>query len=370
MIKRFKIFENSLYSSLKKIEDVKTDDNWVWKGHTHELVNDEKEELIRRIIGDDVECEISFPDYSDVSLHFKDYDFTDFVGGDVENGSILWCLNVTNYYSDYYFDIDRDELNYINSYLSGDNCKLIDKLCKLLDVDTNKDEIISDLFLSLGGNLDYDDMLSEISTERTRSVEAAVGAELKALPFTLSHSNKFDIEVEIEFEKIGEYIEKNKLEGVNTLEELFVEIDFSSLSYELEYDNSSNYVEDYKDLNMIVENQLEELIDKLDNSEEKFTDPNQLDLFKNSDVEFKSPIKHIKYEYQIDVFSKLNMEQLRYAEDIGGKVLAWFKSYEFQKNYMIDPDLKKYKELKSKKILNPAIEYEYEYLQEVENYNL
>jgi len=376
MIKRFKIFENSLYSSLKNIEEMENNAEWVWRERKYILVDDDKEKFIKKIIGDsEIGCGIEFNNYSDVSLHFKESDFIDLTDENIDDGSIMFALNLTNSYNQYDEYVDDDELDYMTRYLNDENINLIKKLCKLLDVKfKDNQEMLKDLFLSLGSNLDTQDMLNEISYERTNAVEYNAESVLKKLPFTLSSSNSLDIEVEIDIEKIGEYIDKNNLKNINTIKDLLKEIDFSDFSIEkLGNFYESDYVANFKDLDNEFEKQLEELIGILDEPEIEYTDPNQLNLFKDSNDDIiKKSIKHQpkKYDYQPDVFTKLTMKELSYAKDVGGKVLGWFKSYEFQKNFMKGTKLKDYKKLKNEGILHPAIEYEYDYLEGAEKYNL
>lgn len=356
MIKRFYIFENSLYSSLNNIDF------------------DEKDENLNTLIGfNSKDYKIDFDptnhvDFKvDFSLSFKEGFLEKYLS--LEEGILQWCLTVTSYYSNDY-NVDDSELEYVSNYLTKSNRELLDRLLLMLDV-VDEDLNLNSFFCSLGENLDKDDILYDISDIKEDAIKFNVQEELDTLPFRISEYSN-DIVLEFNIEKIGEYIEKNKLEDINTIRDFIDNIDFSDIRYELEYEWSSNYKGDYSELNETFKKQIKKIINELKSSTIiKTDDPNQLSLF--DDIELsKIKSKEKQYSFESEFFKKLDIRNLSDAQDVGGKIFAWFKSYLFQKQYMDTnhSSLDKFRYLKEHDILNPAIEYEYGYLEDADKYNL
>lgn len=356
MIKNFKIFENSIYSSLKYL-----------------LENDDiSEEKIYKIVGfNSKNYGLIVLNDDEFTLSLNERFLDDFVN--VEYGVFRYFIQVDPYYSSYEYDINEDELNYLHHYLDDHNINLLTKLCELLNSDIYADsDESSKLILALGKNIDTDDILSEIKYANEQVVKKDVNNALKKLPFDISysHSSSWDIDIDLSINKIVEYIDKHKLEDINTVAEFLYAIDYSDFSYEVNNVWESEFDPDYTELNKKLKVELENVIEDLEESS-KLTkpDPNQLSLFGDfKDVE-------AKYNFHSEIFSKLSIDDLSYAKDVGGKLLAWFKSYIFQKKYMNDSNkndnkLYKYKRLKEEGILNPDIDDEYGHLESVEKYNL
>jgi hypothetical protein len=355
MIKNFKIFENSIYSSLKYL-----------------LENDDiSEEKIDKIVGfNSKNYSLIVLNNDDFTLSFKESFLDDFVN--VEDGVFRYYLQIYSYYGNYEYSIDESELEYLNHYLDDNNIELLNKLSELLKSDIDDSNDVSILILALGKNIDTDYILYEIGYANEQVVKEEVNNALKKLPFDISysHGSSWDIDIDLSIGKIVEYIDKNKLEDINTVAEFIKSVDYSDFSYDVENVWESEIKPDYKEVNKKLKVELENVIEDLEESS-KLTkpDPNQLSLFGDfKDVE-------AKYNFNSEIFSKLSIDDLSYAKDVGGKLLAWFKSYIFQKKYMNDSNkndnkLYKYKKLKEEGILNPDIDDEYGYIESVEKYNL
>jgi len=371
MIKYFKIFENSLYATFKKAEE------------EAKISDDDEDVVFKDVIGLDPTLytyKVEQQHYGDLSLFFKKKDLEDLF--DVEEGILDFALQFTGY-NDYYYEVDNSEVGY---YLDKEGDFLIDKLFKMLDIKEKPDpENIYELFEALGDdNVRIYDITCEIDYQFTAAVEHNCLQALKTLPFDLSseYGSKYNYELLFEFDKLEEYIEKNKLEDINTLGDLIEKLDISStfnwsdLNNPWETDYDMKFDDIYKEFNNIVKKLIEELEKGM--KEPEYKDPMQLDLFKDIDDEvIRKALEHqpVRYNYQYEVFKKMKIKDLRNAKSVGGKILGWFKSYEFQKNYIAseknyDKKVENYELLRDEKIIHPAIVYEYEYLPEVEKYGL
>ena len=360
MIKNFKIFENSLYSAFKKAEKNGKEDDVAFKD----------------IIGIDIEkykYKVEQKHYGDLSLFFKEKDLNELL--DIESGVLNFALQFTGY-NNYEYDVDDSEVGYI---VSDENEQLVKKLFNLLDIKIETDsENISDVFQALGDNIiDIGNITYEISCEYENAVKKNCLDALKNLPFDLSneYDRNYDFELVFNFDDVEEYIKKHKLKDINTIGDLIKKTDFSDFDYSrLDNPWETDYKYDYKDVDKAFQKEVKQLIDKLEEGmkEPDYYDPNQLNLFQDIDDEIiKKILKHQpkKYNFQY-IFKKLDIRNLHYAQRVGGKILGWFKSYEFQKEFMKDEKLENYNQLKKEKIIHPAIEYEYGHLPIAAAYNL
>ena len=370
MIKYFKIFENSLYATFKKAEELS------------KVSDDDFDVIFKDVVGIDqkeYKYDVDQKHYGDLSLFFLKMELEELL--EVEEGILDFALQFTGY-NDYYYEVDSSEVGY---YLDKEGDFLIGKLFKMLDINEKPEpENISDLFEALGReNVDIYEITGEIDYQFSAAVEYNCSQALKTLPFDLSseYNSKFDYELVFDFDDVEKYIEKNKLKDINNIGDLiessdFSEFNWSGLNSPWESGYDMKFEDTYKAFNKVVK----ELIEKLEEGmkEPEYKDPMQLDLFKDVDDKvIKKALEHqpIKYNYQYDVFKNMNIRDLYHARNVGGKVFSWFKSYEFQKNYIAseenyDEKVKKYERLRDEKIIHPAIVYEYEYLPEVEKYGL
>jgi len=346
MIKKFYLFENSLYS---------------------DLINVKNEDELEKIIGldpDNYELTIGNNNKS-FELSVKGKFLEDFLN--LEDGIFNWIFTVTcssGYYEHY---VDDSELDFISGFLTDENLHKLEKVGKFLDIDVIDKERVYDMFIILGNNLiDYREIIYEISEARETVVRKEVNKVIKELPieFENAYTSRWDIDIVFDVEKIGEYIEENNLTDINTVSDFLENVDFSVLNYELENYYESEFEADYTGMNKEFEKAIDELIEKMD-FREKYDDPNQLKLF-NDDFD------HPKYKFDFNFFGQIpvNSNIIYKVKNLGGKLLAWFKSYPFQKNYMKGDDLKKYEFLEIHKIMHPKIKNEYEYLVTSTQYNL
>lgn len=395
MIKTFKIFEKSLYSSLKKVDDIEDDGkyNYTWSDYTYE----KKEEYLKKVLAiDKIEYGITFPTYSDFSLHFKNSDFKELVNENIDDNIFSWCQNVISTYGDYDYEVDQDEIYYLQNYMNDKNKKTLKRIGELLDIKVDFDKhqdgpSPGNLIYALGDYIDYQEFQWEISYERESAVKQNVEEELEKLPFDITYSNKgnYDIEVEIKLDRLGEYLEKRneelgelaKRDKIKTFEDLVKSVDFSGFEYSsLENAYETDYEYSWDDLEKSIQNQFDEVLDILEDiePETEYKDPKQLSLFQDVDDELlKKALKHQpkRYHFDYDFFSKINIDKISDAKKVGGKILGWFKSYEFQHNYITNDDfgknqLEKYRFLIEKDIIHPVIEDEFEYLEGAKKFNL
>jgi len=365
MISKFKIYESSLSSGLRKLErgDIDGSDTKIFKD----------------IVGFDQTYKIKIEQdtYGILKIYFEREDLEDLLNA--EEHSIDYVLqkyynNYNNY--DYYVDLSE-----IGHYVSDDNITLIKKLFNLLDIKEEVDsESIYDLFGAIGDDLvNVDDLTYELSYEFDNAIKHNCKEILEDIPFEINFSNKvgYDFELIFDFDEIDEYMKDKKIDDVKTLNEFIEKLNINEFDLSM-IDNpyETNYELDLTEFDKIFKSIIEDLIEILESNDNvEYKDPNQLDLFSDIEPELikKSNIKNYKYQY--DFFGKLDIKNLHYAKRIKGKIYGWFKSYEFQKNYISSEKsnegrIKRYKFLIIESILNPIIEYEYEHLIAAEKYNL
>ncbi len=353
MIKKFYIFEQSLFSDLNK--------------------NKKDEEKIKTIIGfaeKDYELYLNnnFSYDSDFTLSFKELFLTKFLN--LEENILSYASNLNSAYSNNNTYIDDSELDFIDNYLTSENSKKLNLLLNYLDVNI-EDQVTSRVFNMLDNLVNFDQLKDDISEEYDNAISYNADEALEELPFGIrnSYSAFWDIDLIFHIEKIGEYIDKKKL-NVSTIKEFLENVDFSYFCYE-SIDNryETNYKFDYVNLNKHFEEIIDEILEIIDENDiEDVVDPNQLKLYFDNDEDL---VKNKEKDYNFgELFKKIDIDKLYTAKLLGGKFLAWFESYEFQKNYMKEPNLKKYMKLKNENILNPRIEDEYDYLYMASQYNL
>lgn len=346
MIRKFYLFENTIYSYLRK---------------------NNSEEDIQKVIGIDpknYELDISG---GNIILSFKEDFLTKFL--ELESGVFHFIFNIlSNYSGAYEYPVEYNELNYIYSDLTKENKHKLRMVLKYFDIDYNivENEMLEYFFHLLGNLIDMNGVIYEISQAISEVIRKDVKNFLNELPIEIEQTyGKYDVDIIIDIEKMGEYIEKEKLEDINTIADYLKNINLYNLDYELDNYYESEYEVDYTEMNKEFSNEIDSLIEKLDIfEEENIEDPNQLKLF---DYDEK-----IKYKFDFDIFSKIPFDSrnVLYAKEIGGKIIAWFRSYIFQKDYMKNPTLEKYNTLKTEKIINPKIKDEYEYLDSANMFNI
>ena len=335
------------------------------------------EDILKHIGLDEKDYEIDTdyhrnPEYSNEGVKLLIYDNLLENLMNIENGFISYIQRITSSYRDYEYYVDDDELNYIYSYLSGSTIEKIKELAKLFDyeIDTNEEGEIKDFFEYLGLEKLLDEVKSEISMENERAVEKKAQTLLDSLPFSISpkySGSKKNLEIDIDYETIIEYMKKNKIE-VKTLKELFENLEESSdFDYDFEYEGKYEFLGDFKDVNNVVETAMENYIDNPDDVFVKLIECDNLKLFKE-----KIDLANFTYTYDSWInYNRNRLNLFELAKHYNKSILQWFKSYEFQKQILEDKtDATIYKSLQKSEIINPKIESEFGYLVDADNYNL
>lgn len=354
MIKSFYVFENTLYSNLTAIGS--------------DFIN--KDEELEKIIGFKPK-DYNLTVYSrgnDFQLSFREEFIADVLN--LYRGDISHALFIGSYGWEH--NVDESEINYINIYFSDENKKTVKLLINLLDANITLNESewgeeIGMIFSTLDGIINVSDIINEISEAESDAIINHVKHEFEKLPIDISiaYSSVYDIDIEFNVNDIGEYIDENNLQDIDTVADFLRSLDFSEFGEDME--NVSEYRDemDFSKIQKKIQEELEKVIDLFEEyyiSVPKDDDPK---LFKDNEIE-----KNPKYKLPYGIFSKLDFNNIEYAKNIGGRVLAWYKSYIFQKQYMKDPSLEKYENLINNDILNPKIEEEYGYLKGIEDFNL
>jgi len=301
----------------------------------------------------------------------------------IEEGIINYLLQISSYYNNYTYEMDDNEYDYIQSYLSGNTLSEVKILGETFDFDIDPEEegSIYELFLKLGLKEDLKDIKSEIEMENERAVEKAAEQIIELLPFSVENSNdaKKNLELSFNYQEIIDYIKKHNLK-VKTFKDLLENIyDSDEFSYEFEYgDLKYKNLGNFEEVNSIVSNVCTNYINSPDEIFPKLIVIDNLELIKK-----KKELSDFVGEFTV----QLDYDRSRYtlfglAIELNNNTLQWFKSFEFQQ-WFIEKDIygfdkddykspmtTKFKFLCTHNILNPKIEDEYDYLIDSEKYNL
>lgn len=289
----------------------------------------------------------------------------------IERGVLDFYLRTTSYYGDYEYNVDDDELDYLDRYLPDELLAKIKKLGELfgLDIDPNEEGKINELFTYLSLDDVLDDCKMEIASENERAVKKSTQKELDSLPFDIDYTysnSQFNLQLTFEYDTIIEYMIENKIEVKNLKE--FIENISTDFDYSIEYE-SSEYTEGFKDLIELIKNKVKKYLKEPDELFPILIEKDNLELFKN-----KIDLAFFTFEYDGwyggQYREKLNLFEI--SKRYKNKFLEWFKTYDFQKN-IIENNYDKvelYKELKKADIIDPKIEDEYSYFIDAEKYNL
>jgi hypothetical protein len=340
---------------------------------------------------DDTDYEINktyydrnFPDgkmYNDIELHLliSHSDLENIMG--IENGTINYVQGWSSDYGNCDYYVDDDELNYIYHYLNDETYTKIEKLAKIFDyeIDTSDDDNgegkIAEFFNYLGLKDVLEDVKSEIAMENERAITRVAHDALKKLPFEIGYSGDYkkDLEIIFEYKEIIEYIKKYNLK-VKTFKELLENIyDTDDLNYDIEYsDSKQKYIGDFEDVRKEINDACDKYIDNPDEIFPKLIVIDNLELIQN-----KKELANFFYVYNGWIkYERVDYRLFEYAKHYNNEIFKWFKSYDFQKWFIEDyendiaKNPNKYKLLELSEIIDPKIETEYEYLVDVEKYNL
>lgn len=373
----------------------------LFEEHTENLdvilstITEDNYEKILDYIGldkDDYEIKSSYYDRNfPKNVMFNDSDITILIHSkdienmmNVEEGIINYLLQISSYYSNYTYEMDDSEYDYIHTYLSGNTLNEVKILAEIFDfeIDPEEEGAILELFLELGLKKDLEDIKSEIQMENERAVEKAAKYIIELLPFSVENSSdsKKDLELSFSYQEVIDYIKKHNLK-VKTFKDLLENIyDSDEFSYEFEYgDLKHDNLGNFEDVN----NKVSEICTNYINSPEeifpKLIFIDNLELIKN-----KKDLADFIYEFNVylDYENKNRYTLFELAVKLNNNILQWFKSYEFQKWFIEndvygfdkadykDPMTTKFKFLELNNITNSKIKDEYDYLIDSEKYNL
>lgn len=296
----------------------------------------------------------------------------------VENGIIKYLFYVASDYGRYEYYIEDDELNYLDNYLTEDSFKAIQDLAKVFDyeIDVKERGEIKKMFDYLELNDELDTFKNEIRMENKRAIqEAAKKLIYKTLPFKLENQqnytynnkeNYFDLIIIFDYITIIEYIKKHKLE-INSIKELFENIyESNDFCYDFEYTMKDEFIGDFSELNIEVYNSAQ----NLEISPEKifpiWIKNDNIDLFKK----YLELADFISSSYVFINYNRKYLNLFDIAKNYNGKILEWFKTYDFQKKLIDENDIFMYKSLIKSDIINPDIKDEFEYLIAAKDFNL
>lgn len=357
MITQFKIYENVSHGKLYPI--------------LQGILNDTDVKEIEKYIDLDFDYKVDYPYNSDTQfeLLLNEEDLENLLG--ISEGTIQYIRQMASDYNDYEHYIEKDELEYVGNYLSGDTLKEIEKLAEFtgIDIDVDKQGEILRLLEELGLNGVIDDMMTEIRMEHERALEDSASDIINSLPFELgypSYSRSFNTELTFDVGNMIDYIEKYSLE-INSIKEFIEKCDWSEFSYEI---SSYENLGDFKDLNTEVYNDIQKFTISPDELFPEFIKSDKLDLFKKliDDAYFE-----YRYRYW-ENYKQRDYTLFQIAKVENNSILEFFKSYKFQKWYLKDLDVNdrkdRYLQLVDDKIVNTKIVDEYEYLIGADKFNL
>jgi len=356
MITKFKIYESvdhgKLYSVLQQISDDKID----------------IKEIIK-YVDLDFDYDVDFPYTPDqFELQFNENSLEDFIG--IEEGTIGYIRKLSSSYNEYEHYIEKDELEYVGNYLSGDTLKEIEKLAEFvgIEIDVDKQGEILKLLEELGLEGVMDDMMTEIRMEHERAMENAAGDVVSVMPFEFDFPSRSDFNCELIFD-VGDminYIEKNKLK-VDSVKDFIEQCDWGDFSYEI---SSYENLGDFKDLNISVYNNIQNFVISPDELFPEFIKSNNLKMFRKliDDAFFE-----YKYRYW-ETYNQKDYTLFQIAKVENNSILEFFKSYKFQEWYLKDLDIndkkERYQQLVDDNIIHSKIVDKYGYLIASDKYNL
>ena len=249
---------------------------------------------------------------------------------DYNGGIIEYLLRLDSSYRDYKYDIQDDELNYLQNYLADDVLNKIKELGKLFDykIKPRKEGKIHEFFDYLGLKSELEDFKNEMRYEHERAIEKTAGVILKSIPFNICYSrdSDFNLELNFQYEEMKNYIKENKLFKVTTIKEFLENISESSdFNYEFEYEHYDE-LGDFKDLKSSVEDAVDKYLDSPDDIFVNLIEVDNLELFKK-----KVDLAYFDYVYDRWVKNKrVSMNLFQLAKEYNNSIVTWLKSKEFE----------------------------------------
>jgi len=250
--------------------------------------------------------------------------------GSYDNGIIEYLLSFDKYNNNEHY-VDDEELNYLCGYLNNELLEKIKKLSIIFksEIDPNEEGEIKELFDKLGLESKLEGFLSEIQMEKEREIEKEAQELIKSLPYLIeSKFNKdFNLQLYFEYDEIIKYIKKHNIEKVETIKE-FIESVFenSDISYDFEYNISSENMSDYNDLKNEVENVVDDFIGSPDDVFLYMIKEDKLDIFKkNIDLAIFSYV----YDTWIDS-NRVRVNLFQIAKNANKDIYKWMITDEFE----------------------------------------
>ena len=334
------------------------------------------EDIIREIenyIDIDFKYKIEYPyREEEFELQLDEDDLENLIG--MREGTIHYVRQLSSNYSGYEHWIEKDELEYIGRYLSGDTLKEIEKLADLtgIKIDISEQGEILRLLDELTLEDVIETMMTEIRMEHERAIEDTASDVVDSFPFSFDYPvsySEFNIQLDFDIGHMMDYIEKNKLE-VNSVKEFIEECDWGDFSYEIEHQSYEN-LGDFKDLNTETYNKIENFTSSPDELMPEFIKGDNLTMLKKM---INKAFFDYNYSYWGKGYQRKNYTLFQIAKDKDNSVLEFFKSEKFQRWYLKDLDInvqtERYRQLVDDEINNLKIDDDYEYLIGGENYNL
>lgn len=255
---------------------------------------------------------------------------------DVENGFLEYLTRAISEYNGIDYEVDDDELNYLDRFVTNETIEKIKKLAKLfgyklkLESDGSlEDEETYKMFTYLGLQSDLDDFKTEISYANERAIKKSGEELLKSIPFEINkiYGKTFDCELSFDYDTVIEYLEKHKLEVI-TIKELLENLTESSdFNYDFEYEGKYEHM-DYTDLEKEIDDAANTYIESPDEIFPKLIAVDNLKTFKNN---VKKAFFDYEYETWVDG-NKVNWNLFQFANYYkDGEIYKWLKSEKFEK---------------------------------------
>lgn len=299
-----------------------------------------------------------------VTITMEDRDLEEVLN--CEQGLLSYCDQVASYYSNYEWYFDESEYDYIERQIDDDNTEKLKKLAKIIDYELKLDKKgkiddgeIYKLYNYIGLTHDLEEIKWDISVVKSRAIQVSAQNMIDKLPFHRTRAGSGEDEKELTFyyKDMIEYINEKKLKEIYTFKDLIETIGrLTHLDYDFEYDYAQ-FEGEYTDLNRHIDQNIDEYIDEPQNIFGYAAASGNLEL-----VEFGREKELLDINEKVYVTTKKNnRKEWYYIFAIAtGDVLEYFKSYDFQKQYIDSGDEKyNFDILKKCNVLNEKIADEY-----------
>ena len=255
---------------------------------------------------------------------------------DIEHGFLNHLMSVVSSYDGVDYDVDDDELDYLDRFVSNEAIEKIKQLAKLFGYKLNLDSDgsieegeIYKMFIYLGLKDELDDFKLEISYANERAIKKSGQELIKSVPFDINriYGDVFDCELSFDYDTVIEYLEKHKLE-VKTIKELLENLTESSdFNYDFDYEGKYEYI-NYDDLEKEVNDTVDKYIDSPDEIFPKLIQNNNFQTFKRN---IKLACFNCEYDTWVDG-KRINWNLFQFADHYNeGEIFKWLRSDKFEK---------------------------------------